>query len=127
MQQVRIVALLSGRDAKVLEPVVRIIGWVQPGAPAFVAERRIDDCKVKRLQTVAVFELRIGDRVALDDQGGCLVMQNHVHASQTSRGRILVMPGVRVPASSRPMGRLPLSAYRDRPLKVWSLSTVAPV
>ena len=103
MQQVRIVALLSRRDAKVLKPIVRIIDGVQPGAPAFVAERGIDDCKVKRLQTVAVFELRIGDRVALDDQGGCLVMQNHVHASQTRCGRILVMPGVRVPASSRPM------------------------
>jgi len=39
----------------------------------------------------------------------------------------VVMPGVRVPASSRLMGRLPLYAYRDRPLKNWSLFTIAPV
>ena len=86
MQQVRIVALLAGRDAKVLKPVVRIIGRVQSSAPAFVAERWIDNREVKRLQTVAVFELRIGDGVALDDQGGRLVMQDHVHPGQASRG-----------------------------------------
>ncbi len=91
MQQVRIVSLFSGWDAEVLEPVVRIIGGVQPGAPAFVAERWIDDCEIKRLQTVTVFELRIGDCIALDDQGGRLVMQDHVHAGQTRRGGILLL------------------------------------
>ena len=50
VQQVGVVAVLGGRDAEVLEAVVRVVGRVEAGAPALVAERRIGDDEVEGLE-----------------------------------------------------------------------------
>src|SRR6266704_1914627 len=68
VQQVSVIALPGGRRAEVFEAFVRIVLWVDAGAPAFVAERRIGNDVIKRLEAAALLEFRIGDRVALDNQ-----------------------------------------------------------
>ena len=50
VQQVGVVALLGGRHAVVLEALVGVVGRVEAGAPALVAEGRIGDDVVEGLE-----------------------------------------------------------------------------
>ena len=52
---------------------------------------RIGDHIVEGLERVAVLELGIGQRVALHDQRGGIVVQDHVHARQAAGGSVLFL------------------------------------
>jgi len=65
VQEIGKVALLGGRDAVVLEPLEGVVFGIETGAPAFVAERRIGDDVVERLQGIAIEKEWTGERVAL--------------------------------------------------------------
>ena len=91
VQQVGVVALLGGRHAEGLEAFVGIVGRVEAGAPALVAEGRIGDHVVESLERVAVRELGIGQRIALHDERRGVVVQDHVHARQTAGGSVLFL------------------------------------
>ena len=71
---------------------IRIVERIEAGAPALVGERRIGDDVVEGLERVAVLELGIGQRVALHDQRGRVVVQDHVHAGEAAGGGILFLP-----------------------------------
>ena len=93
VQQVGVIALFVGRDAKVLEALPGIVLWIQPGAPAFVGERWIGNHKIKGFEIALIgLEQRIGQGIALLDQRGRVVVQDHVHARQTGGGGILLLP-----------------------------------
>ena len=92
VQQVGVVALLGGRRAEGLEALVGIVERIEAGAPALVGERRIGDDVVEGLERVAVLELGIGQRVALHDQRGGVVVQDHVHAREAAGGGVLFLP-----------------------------------
>ena len=47
---------------------------------------------IKGLERVAVLELRIGQRVALHDERGGVVVQDHVHAGEAAGGAVLLLP-----------------------------------
>ena len=83
VQQIGVVALLGRRHAEMLEAFKFIVGRVNAGAPALVAERRIGDDVVKGLERAAVLELGIGQRVALLDERRGVVVQDHVHAGES--------------------------------------------
>ena len=55
-------------------------------------ERRIGDDVVEGLERVAVLELGIGQRVALHDERGGVVVQDHVHAGEAAGGGVLFLP-----------------------------------
>src|SRR5271157_2112041 len=82
VQQVGIVALFIRRCAEVFEPLVPIVSRVETGTPPFVTEGRICDDVVEHLEGVAVSELRIGQRVTLDDERSRIVVKDHVHTSK---------------------------------------------
>ena len=93
VQQVGVIALLTGRRAEVLEPLVGIALHIDTVAPAFVAERRIGDDVVEGLESpVLAGEERIGQRVALLDQRRGVVVQDHVHAGEASGRSIFFLP-----------------------------------
>ena len=92
VQQVGVVALLGGRRAEGLEALVGVVERIEAGAPALVGERRIGDDVVEGLERVAVLELGIGQRVALHDERGRVVVQDHVHARQAAGGGVLFLP-----------------------------------
>jgi hypothetical protein len=71
---------------------VRIIQRVKSCTPPLVAERRICDHIIERLEGIEVPELGIRDRVALNDQRGRHVVKNHVHAGKAARSRVLFLP-----------------------------------
>ena len=91
VQQVGVVALPGGRYAKGSEACVVVVGRVEAGAPALVAERRIGHHVVKGLERVAVLELGIGQRIALHDERRGVVMQDHVHTRQATGGGVLFL------------------------------------
>ena len=93
VQQVGVVALLGGRHAVVLEALEGVVGRVEAGAPALVAEGRIGDDVVEGLELAGgVLEERVGQRVALLDQRRGVVVQDHVHAGQAGGGGVLFLP-----------------------------------
>ena len=92
MQQVGVVALLRGRRAEGLEAIVGIAQRIDAVAPAFVGEGRIGDDMVESLEAVAILELGIGQRVALDDQRGGVIVQDHVHPREAAGGGVLLLP-----------------------------------
>ena len=92
VQQVGVVALPGGRRAERLEAIVGIVQRIDAVAPALVGERRIGDDEVESLEAVAVLELGIGQRVALHDQRGRVVVQDHVHSRQAAGGSVLFLP-----------------------------------
>ena len=57
----------GGRRAEVPEALVRVVLRIEAGAPTLVAEGRIGDDVVEGLEGIARLELRVGQRVALDD------------------------------------------------------------
>ena len=60
-------------------------------APTLVAEGRIGDHVVKGFERVAVAEFGVGQGVALLDQGGGIVVQDHVHARQAGGGGVFLL------------------------------------
>src|SRR5882762_6672169 len=92
MQQIRVVTLLARWSAEWLEALVRIVLRIEAGAPALVRKGRIGDDVVEGLERVAILELGIGNCVALHDESGWVVVQNHVHASKTASSSILFLP-----------------------------------
>jgi len=93
VQQVGVVALLGGRHAVVREALEGVVGRVEAGAPAFVAERRISDDVVEGLElTGGVGEERAGQRVALLDERRGVVVQDHVHPGEAGGGGVLFLP-----------------------------------
>src|SRR5262249_16814998 len=56
VQEVRVIALLAGWDAIVLEALPWVVFGIEPGTPAFVAEGRIGDDVIESLERVAVKE-----------------------------------------------------------------------
>ena len=92
MQQVGVIALLGGRRAEGLEALIRISERIDAGAPALVGERRIGHHKIVLLDVVAILELGVGQRVALRNQRGGVVVQNHVHAGKAAGGGVFFLP-----------------------------------
>ena len=92
VQQVGVVALLGRRRAEGLEALVGIVQRIEAGAPALVGEWRIGDDVVEGLERVAVLELGIGQRVALHDERGGVVVQDHVHPGEAAGGGVLLLP-----------------------------------
>lgn len=52
----------------------------------------VGDDVIESLETVAVHELGIGQRVALHDQRGRVVVQDHVHPREAAGGGVLLLP-----------------------------------
>ena len=92
MQQVGVVALLAGWRAEGLETVVGVVEGVDAGAPAFVGKRRIGDDVVEGLERATLPELGIGQRVALHDERGGVVVKDHVHPRESAGGGVLLLP-----------------------------------
>ena len=92
VQQVGVVALFGGRHAEWLETLIRVVQRVDAGAPALVGKRRIGDHVVEGLEDAAFLELGIVQGVALHDERGGVVVQNHVHAGQAAGGGVLLLP-----------------------------------
>ena len=92
VQEVRVVALLAGRDAVVLEALPGVLVGNEAGAPAFVAEGRIGDDVVEGLEHAALGEERVGEGVALLDLRRGVVVQDHVHAGEAGGGGVLLLP-----------------------------------
>jgi hypothetical protein len=65
VQEVGVIALLLGRDAIVLEALPRVVLGIEAGTPTFVAEGRIGDDIIERLESIAFEEERTGKGVAL--------------------------------------------------------------
>jgi hypothetical protein len=99
VEQVGIIALLGGRNAEVPEPAIRIVQRIDPFAPALVAEGRIGNHIVKgfEIAMIGIKKERIGQRVALLDLGGRVVVQDHVHAGKAGGGGILFLTVERYP------------------------------
>jgi hypothetical protein len=91
VQQVGVVAL-PGRWLAPGEALPGVMRWRQAGAPGLVGKRRIGDDVVVGAQTLAVLELRRGERIAREDAGGREVVQDHVHARETGGGHVLLLP-----------------------------------
>ena len=92
MQQVGVVALLSGRRAEGLEALEGVVERVEAMAPALVGKGRIGDHVVEGLEGAAVLELGMGQRVALHDQRGRVVVQDHVHPREATGGGVFFLP-----------------------------------
>ena len=92
VQEVGVVALLVGGNAKNLEPLEGVVQQIEAGAPTLVAKRRIGDDVIECLERVAVLELGIGQGVALLNEGRGVVVQDHVHAGEAACGSILFLP-----------------------------------
>ena len=91
VQQIGVVALLAGRCAK-RKSLVRVFRRVDT-TPALVAERRIGDDIVEGFECAVLgFKKRVGQRVALADFGGWVVVQDHVHAGEAGRRCVLLLP-----------------------------------
>ena len=91
VQQVGVVALLGRRHAERPEPVERVVRRVEAGAPPLVRERRVGDDVVELFERIAVLELRVGERVPLVDERLRVVVEDHVHAGQAARRRVLLL------------------------------------
>ena len=113
VQEVGVVALLAGRRAEGLEALVGVVERIEAGAPALVGEGRIGDDVVEGLERVAVLELGIGQRVALHDERGGVVVQDHVHAGEAAGGGVLFLP-VERDLRCRPRRRPSGAASRSR-------------
>ena len=59
---------------------------------ALVGKGRVGDDVIEGLERVAVFELGIGQRIALHDERGRVIVEDHVHAGQGARGGVLSCP-----------------------------------
>ena len=91
VQQVGVIALSGRRHAEGFKTVVGIVVRVEPGAPAFIGERRIGDHVIEGLERLANLVFGIGEGVALRNERGGIAVQVHVHARQTAGGRILFL------------------------------------
>jgi len=105
VQQVGVVALLGGGNAETIETPVRIVVGGQSRAPPLVRERRIGHHEVENLEAAAVRELGIGQGIALGDERGGVVMQNHVHPGQAG-GRGILFLTVKGDSSAGLVGHL---------------------
>ena len=93
MEQVGVVALLVGRSrAECLEAFVWVMQRIDAVAPALVGKGRIGYDVDERPEGITVQKRRIGERVALRDDGGRIVLQDHVHARQAAGGGIFFCP-----------------------------------
>jgi len=92
MKEVGVVTLLTGRHTERLEAIVRILRGVESRAPALIRERWVRHHVVEDLQLAVFDELRIRQRVALEDQRLRVVVQVHVHAGEGAGGRVLLLP-----------------------------------
>jgi hypothetical protein len=91
VEQVGVIALLGRGDAEGLEALAGVVEGIEAGTPAFVAEGEIGDDVVEALETGPVAKLGIGEGVALHDEGGGVVVQDHVHARQDGGGGVLFL------------------------------------
>ena len=83
MQQIGVIALLVGRDAEMLEALIRVVECINAGAPALVAERRIGNHIVKGFKlSVIAGKQRVSQGVALLNQRRGVVVQDHVHPGE---------------------------------------------
>jgi hypothetical protein len=64
VQEISVIPLLAGRDA-VVEALPGVVFGIEAGAPTFVAEGRIGDDIIERLESIAFEEERTGKGVAL--------------------------------------------------------------
>jgi len=92
VQQIGVVSLLVGWYAEGLEALVGVVERIEAGAPTLVGKRRIGDDVVEGLERVAIFELGIGQRVALHDERGRVFVQNHVHPREAAGRAIFFLP-----------------------------------
>jgi len=92
VQEVGVVTLPIWRRAEGLKALVRVMERVNAVAPAFVAERGIGDDIVEDLEGVAVHELGRGQGVALHNERGGVVVQDHVHPCEAAGGGVLFLP-----------------------------------
>src|ERR1039458_4481448 len=90
VEEVGIVALAGGRRAEGFEALVGVVEEVDAVGPAFVAEGRIGDDVVEGFEGVADLEFGIREGVALLDDGGGGVVQDHVHAGEAGGGGVLL-------------------------------------
>ena len=91
VQQIGVVALFGGWDAVRIEAVEGVVVGIEAGAPAFVGKGGVGDDVVEGLEGVAVFEERVGEGVALFDFGFGMVVEDHVHVSQTGGGGVFLL------------------------------------
>jgi hypothetical protein len=55
-------------------------------------EATICDDVIERLERLAIFEFGIRERVALHDERGRVIVQDHVHARKAASGGVLLLP-----------------------------------
>ena len=91
MKQEGIVSVLFRGNA-VLETVIKIGSRLEPRHPVLLRKRRIGDHVVECPQDVSVLEARIGQRVAIVNDGGILPVQHHVHPGKAGCGTVLFLP-----------------------------------
>jgi len=91
VEEVGVIALLAGRRAEGFEAVEGVVGDVDAIDPAFVGQGRIGDDIIEGLEGVAGLEFGIGERVALYDEGGGVVVQDHVHAGEAAGGGVFLL------------------------------------
>ena len=89
VEQVGIVPLFGRRHSKIYKTLVLVVVGVDACAPALVTERRIGNYIVKCLQLpVVCLEERVGNGVSLFDDGGRIVVQDHIHMGKTCCCRV---------------------------------------
>jgi len=92
VQKISIVSILGRRHPKGLESLKAVAQRIKAGAPALIGKRRIGDLIIEGFQGVAIGELGIGQGVALLNECGGIIVQDHIHLGQTSSACILFLP-----------------------------------
>ena len=91
VQQVSVIALLARRNAKRLEPLVRVVERIESRGPPFVRKRWVGNDIVERFEYIAIKKLGCTECVALNDGRGWIVVQDHVHPCEATGRRIFFL------------------------------------
>src|SRR6266567_2542452 len=98
VQQKSVVAIFPGWHA-VVKTLIQIVNRVKAIAPCLIGEGRIGYDEVEGLEILilwliaaALLKVRIGERIVLPDFGGGVVVQDHVHLSQSGGSVVHFLP-----------------------------------
>ena len=91
VQQEGVVAVLRRRHAQLEAPELVVLR-VQPVAPALGREWRVRHREIEGLQAIGTTPVRVGERIALPDLVGLVVVQEHVHPRQRVGGIVHLLP-----------------------------------
>src|SRR6266699_2822446 len=98
VQQKSVVAIFPGWHA-VFKTLIQIVNRVKAIAPCLIGEGRIGYDEVEGLEILilwliaaALLKVRIGERIVLPDFGGGVVVQDHVHLSQSGGSVVHFLP-----------------------------------